>query len=213
MLRNLIILCSIALALAALLRVPPGTWRLSLVLTLSVTLALLTELAGMLLVYLGHTNNLLYNLVVTVEFLLLMWLMDRNRPAWRGWWMTGAGFGLSAMVAVACVHDPTEFLLIEGVLCFSILLSIALVTSLWHLARTSDVALYRVPEFWLFMGMLIYFGGMVPVIGMIRFVFRMDADLAARLYMIVPWLCIVRYLATAFACMLQVRRSAPSRNG
>ena len=69
--------------------------------------------------------------------------------------------------------------------------------------------LHRLPLFWLFMGMLAYFGGTPPVVGMARFVYARDEMLVLVLWTIVPVLCTMRYLLAAYACW---SLASPSRS-
>ena len=95
-----------------------------------------------------------------------------------------------------------DFLLIEGALLIALVLSFTLMATLWDLANTSERRLGNVPEFWLFMGLLLYFGGMMPVVGLVKFIFDEDPAVAKRLWMILPVLCTLRYALTAYACHL-----------
>lgn len=212
MTRSLLMILMIAVALVAVLRVPRGRWRLSGVLALSIALALMVEVTGLGLVRSGSTNNVLYNTAATLEFLLLLRVVHLFRPRWRTSLLVAAMLGVLAMGICAMLYNASAFLLIEGILILAVILCITLMAALWSLANTSEERLHHVPEFWLFMGLLIYFGGMIPVIGMIRFVFQQDQQLAARLYVIMPYLCIARYAFTAWACLL-ARRTTNGPHG
>jgi len=213
MLRTLLLIAVIAIALVAALQLPRGKWRLSSVLAISIALALLVEVVGAILVIAGATNNVLYNSAAVLEFFLILRVVYLFRPDWSAYVLVLAVLGLIAMVMDASMQDPSVFLLVEGVMILSMILCIVLIRSLWSLANTSEEPLGLVPEFWLFIGLLVYFGGMMPVIGLIRFVFQQDQELAARLYVIIPYLCMVRYGLTAYACILQRRRLARSLHG
>jgi hypothetical protein len=84
---------------------------------------------------------------------------------------------------------------------------------MWHLARTSSVALHHVPVFWLFMGLLLFYGGLIPAFAMIRFVFRTDQSMADLLWTIPPILTSLRYLLAAYACVLLVREGRSGYHG
>ena len=189
------------------LRVHSHAWRLRDVLLASITLGLVTEVAAMISMHLMRSNSVVYNLCVPLEFLLVLWLIHRFRPHWRTVLVVAAVVGCLGMLTAGSIQDPTVFLLVEGVLVLSAIMAILLLAALWSLASTSQQPLQKVPEFWLFMGLLVYFGGMVPYIGMIRFVFRQDAGLAEKLALIMPLLCIGRYAFIAGACVMQERRT------
>jgi len=200
-------------ALIACWRVPSGGWRLRNVLLASISLGLATEVLARLVNHMATLNSIVYNLFLPLEFLLLLWLVNRFRPRWRNSLVAAAVLGCLVMLVVGFLQDPMQFILVEPILLISAIMTIVLMAALWSLANTSEEPLQKVPEFWLFMGLLIYFGGMVPCVGMIRFVFRQDADLAARLVLVLPLLCIARYAFTTAACLMQARRTRPPRHG
>ena len=97
--------------------------------------------------------------------------------------------------------DPHIFLG-RGIVLSAVVLTLVLMVVLWNLAQTSVVPLQHVPGFWLFMGLLVYFGCMSPILTIIDRVYAQDPALAQRLYQIMPMLGITRYAITAFACKL-----------
>lgn len=198
---------SMLAALVACWRVPPGRWPLRNVLLTSIIWGLVTETLAMVVNHLATLNSIVYNLCVPLEFLLLLFLIQRFRQQWRGLLIVAAVIGCLAMLVDGYVQDPRVFVLVEGILVISAIMSIVLLWALWSLANTIGDPLQKVPEFWLFMGLLIYFGGLVPYIGMIRYVFRHDASLAEQLAVVMPLLCIGRYAFTTAACLMQTRRT------
>ena len=200
-------------ALVACWRVPSGAWRLRDVLLASISLGLSTETLALLVHHLSRNNCIVYNVCVPFEFLLLLWLIFRFRPQWRTSLAVAAVIGCLAMVVDGRFRDPFMFLLTEGVVVIAAVLTVVLLAALWSLAGSSWEPLPKVPEFWLFMGLLVYFGGMVPYIGMLRFVFRQNEDLAAKLFVVMPALCIARYALITAACIIQARRMRSLRHG
>lgn len=200
-------------ALIACWLVPSGGWRVRNVLLASVAWGLATESMAVLVHHLVTLNSIVYNLCVPLEFLLLLWLVLRFRPQWRAPLILAAVLGCLAMLVVGCLQDPMQFVLVEGILMISAIMTIVLLAALWSLANTSEEPLRKVPEFWLFMGLLIYFGGMVPFIGMVRFVFHQDAVLAAKLTIVMSLLGISRYGFITAACLMQARRTRSLRHG
>ncbi|MBK8531072.1 MAG: hypothetical protein IPL64_04165 [Flavobacteriales bacterium] len=113
----------------------------------------------------------------------------------------------------AFFNDPFAFLMTEVILGYAIVLCVVSLAVLWSIANTSDRALQRVPEFWIFMGLLLFFCGMIPVIGLIRFIFYDDPHLAAQLYHIMFVLIILRYGIDIYACLLAARTTRADRDG
>lgn len=109
------------------------------------------------------------------------------------------------MAISAWIYWERPFLLIEGHLVMYVILVFTLMAALWHLANTSDRALHRVPEFWLFMALLFFFGGFTPLMGLIRFIRQNDESFASTLWQSVTVLIVLRYAMTVYACRLAAR--------
>lgn len=178
---------------------------------LLIGLALFTETAGILLRQSGFGNDLLYNLFALAEMLILLAMAHELHPEWRAWLAAAAGAGVAAMALCWFWHRGSGFLLTEGIVAIALLLTAVCLAVLWSLAQNSRESLVKVPEFWLFMGLLIYFGGMPPLMGVVRHIYETDHQLARQLYGIIPTICIIRYLFTAVACGMAARPRPPVR--
>ena len=205
MVRTLIMLAVMILAFVAVLRVPRGRWSLTGLVGLLTGLAIAVEVGARFLVLSGSSNNILYNVFIPLEFLLVLLLLYRVRPRWRAFWVAGASVGLLGAGLSYGLGLSNDFLIVEAALLVSLILGIGLMAVLWDLANTSDRSLAQLPSFWLFMGLLLYFGGMTPVLVLIRFIFDQDQALAGRLWQIAPVLCVIRYVFTAFAAVVATR--------
>lgn len=208
-----LMLLAMVAAWLACVRVPASAWPLRNILLASISLAIATEVAALVGMYHFRANSIVYNCCAPVEFLVLLYLVRRFRPHWGMALGAAAVAGCLAMVVDGFFQDPMAFVLVEGVLVISSLMSIVLLAALWSLATRSETPLYRVPEFWLFMGMLLYFGGMVPYIGMVRFLFRLNPVVAEQFSMLMPLLCIGRYALAGAACIMQYKRSLGLQDG
>ncbi len=175
--------------------------------------AIILAAIGMVTTLYGVNNSLLYNLFSLFEFLLILSMLTLTMPAWRGLVGVACAAGVLAMLGNAWVDNPVDFLLTEGILLMALILSVLLLAVLWRLAETSDDPLPRVPEFWLYMGFLLYYGGLIPVIGMSRYLYAENPALANRLYVIMPVLCILRYVLTALSCRKEAQRILRDLNG
>jgi len=200
--RTLLMLAAIGAALFFYLRIRNPRIRLFRLLGLLTALAFAVELYGYLSAMPRQTNVLVYNAFVLAEFLLVLAMVHAQQPAWNKVLLLVAGFGLAGFVVNARFVDWRHDMLFEAIVLFAFLLAIVLGALLWRMANTSAVALLRVPAFWLFTGMLLYFIALPPVMGLARYLRKQDLELASTLWTIMPVLCTARYLLTAYACWL-----------
>ncbi len=198
---TLIILASMAFALWQWLRIPRPLPAPYDVLGSLIILAATTEFWGGYLNHRHINNTALYNAFTFVEALLVLWILSGIMPKWRQAMLLSSGLIIIIYSIGYALLDQTS--LMHGPILFnSIAFVILLMTLLWQLAQDSRIALYRAPAFWLCLGFLIYFAGIVPVISLHRFIYYQDWPTASKLYKIVPVLCAIRYLLAAYACRL-----------
>lgn len=201
-----------SVAFVAVWRIPTDRWALRTVLMYLVGMALAAELVGKVLALIGENNFSLYNAFIPIEFVLVLAVLQRIRPEWNKAWALCLAVGILGIGYCYYKGLGKGFIVAEAALVISVVLSIGIMAVLWSLANNSTRSLAKLPEFWLLVGLLLYFGGMVPVIASIRFLFEMDKVLAGKLWLIAPYLCIVRYAFTAYAAIL-ARRTAPAAHG
>ncbi len=166
-------------------------------------LALLLELAGYGTTLAKMNNSWMYNLFIPLELWLVARMVVASAMRLRPLAWTCATIGTVAMVAVAYWSDPRAFMLIEGILICALMASVMLIAALFNMAARSETPLQRDPAFWLLMGMLPYFAGLLPTIGMAHLLFAEDRDLVHTLWSIIPGLAFLRYLITAYACRME----------
>ena len=104
------------------------------------------------------------------------------------------------------MYEPTAFLLTDAIMITALLLTIAILGTLWRLADSSERPLHREPMFWLLIGLLAYFGGLFPIIGPLKYLQATSPTLSFNLYLIINLLAVLRYLLTGVACILERRR-------
>ena len=201
-LRTLLMLAvmGVALALHYRIRSPrPRLFRLSAVLT---ALACAVELAGYASAMLRWNNVLVYNVFIALEFLLVLALVNAQQPNRKDGLLAIGGIGLAGFALNLGLVDMRQDMLFEGLVLIAFLLTIVLCAVLWRMANSSAVPLHRVPAFWLFTGMLLYFIALPPVVGLARYLREQDLELAGTLWTIMPVLAALRYLLAAYACWL-----------
>ena len=201
---RILLLLSMGTALAFWMRIPAPRQPAFRVVGLLIGAGTLVELIGAALALHSVNNNALYNGYTLVDCLLALWICYLLVPE------RALVVGIGAALVVGAMAwdffdqgaDPHLFL-DRGIVLSAVVLTLVLMAVLWQLAQTSAVPLHQVPGFWLFMGLLIYFGCMSPILTIIDRVYAQDHALAQRLYQIMPVLCITRYAITAFACKLE----------
>lgn len=168
-----------------------------------ILLAIGVELIGLLTSQLGIRNAIMYNLYVMIEFSIMLSLVRLIRPRWRTvLWLVGV-LGICAMVVALSRVGATRELALEGILVIGFLSSAVYLWLLVHLAGDSQERLDRTPSFWIFIGALVYFGGMIPIIGTWRYIGDLDIELSKALYWIVIVLAIIRYSCSIVACTIE----------
>lgn len=206
--RSAFLLLSLVLTLYAWARIGKPRGRVFDLVGSIALLSLGIELNGYVSTLRGINNTIWYNGFAFVEFYLVVWMLSKD----SGCWLTF----LSAIIGgVAIIHGASQpgsgdQLLIATILVLSALISVLLLHALWKVAQNSSVPIQQQPVFWLYTGMLMYFGGIIPMVGATR-VLGSNEVLVTQLWTIIPFLCVGRYLLTALACWLMVgpRRSRP----
>ncbi|HMU13509.1 MAG: hypothetical protein JST41_08070 [Bacteroidetes bacterium] len=169
-------------------------------------LALATELSAAVLRNLLHApNTSLYNVYVGLEFILFMRIATLSAPVGRAWTIMSMVVGLGALAGSWWVHRDETFLLTEGILIVSTITAVWSIRVLWYLAQQEDRPLWQRPLFWFFTGTMVYFGCIVPVVGMLRFLFQDSQGEHRFLYEIITISAMLRYLMAAISCHLAVR--------
>lgn len=206
LLPSLLIITAIAIALWQWSLLPRPRSRFFAVLGLLVAAAFVMEVYGAITNHFLIDNNIPYNLFGQLEALLVLSLIGSLRPAWRPWLIASGVLFVAAFIGNALYRGTLGVLMSESILLVALVLSVVLMSALWWLAQTSTEPLQKVPAFWVLIGLLIYFAGIVPTIGGYEFIFK-EYETGHRVFHIVQGLCIIRYLLTAYGLHL-ARRSA-----
>lgn len=176
---------------------------------LLVGLAFLTEIAGLITAIIDFPNSSIYNLFTTLQALITCYLLYLLHPKWRFVWM------LMALISVVLMALPgfklangIQLLKIESILVIFLMLSLFCLLVLIRLALFADMALYRMPEFWVVMGLLVYFGGMSPYLSVMRHLIDVDHDLVSKLRnIIIPSVVSFHYVLIMIGCTLERKKS------
>lgn len=159
----------------------------------------------------GVNNNLLYNAFVAVDMVLVLSFFALHTPAWATTMRVLMAIGLCTLLATGYAHGSFKGLWIEGIVLNAIMLAVVASAALWRLANQSTVRLTKVPEFWMFMGIVVYFGGLVPIVLAAKWLYIQDPTVVTLLWTVLPVLGIVRYGLAAYACNLWYKQQEADR--
>jgi len=151
---------------------------------------------------LQHANNLwLYNAYGPIEFVLKGTLAVAC--------MRSHGLRIAAlalMVGYLALHGYDRYtfggtgeFLMRSSLASAALLALFYTSLLFSLAEDESRVVYHRPEFILFLGFIVYNGGMVPLVGLLSLLNERDVALASRLFTINDVLYYTSHLAIIFA--------------
>lgn len=194
-----------AFALVSCIRLPPPRGPFFSALLPLLVLGFVVEAVGLCTAWFGIHNSSVFNVYVVAEFLLVLRLVAIARPGPKWPLYLTALSGITAMAWNWSRWRSLDFLLTEGVSVLALLLCVWLLVLLWHLSENSLIALGKVPSFWVFTGLLLYFGALFPVIGPLRYLYSDHPALAFYLYTIVQTLSFVRYGLIGYGCILEAR--------
>lgn len=203
--RSFVMLGAMALALVTYLLIPRPRPFLFSIVGLITALALITESASFAMTFHHSNNNWIYNTFTLLELLLVLRMVEHERTTWRPWLVAGGALGIGAMAVNAWISSFLDVLLVDGIVAMSLIAALSVGALLWSMAMSSEVALHRVPSFWLCMGLLVYFSALPPVVLLAVTVGKEDPTLSVLLWTIMPVLSGLRYLLTILANRMQSR--------
>ncbi|HQV76662.1 MAG TPA: hypothetical protein PLE78_14310 [Flavobacteriales bacterium] len=197
----LILAIGVALFFALRMRTPRSVFFERLLWLLVVAFGV--EVVGLLLREFHFHNVVLYNVYAIIEFVVLLSMVHTLHPdRGRSLLVLGAVGGTGVTYSIV-TGGLTDYLIIEGLLTISLVNCVVFLLALLNIARNSSGPLHTVPLFWFFAGVLLYFGGIIPVLGTWKYLGQLDLELSQVTYWIVVLLAIVRYSLTAVACALE----------
>lgn len=185
----------------------PGRWAL----LLQLCVATIAEIVATIFMV-QHLNNLrIYTIHEFIEFGLLLLF------AYQLWDQRIFRSSLVLIVMVflfVAIPDvrhswALQRSMVAGTMTGSGLLLCTFVALLFREALLVDGALFRRPMSWILLGVVFYFGGMLPIQGLLNTISAENIELAARLYIINDVLFAVRFGAI-IAAILYFRERSPS---
>ena len=203
-----LIFIALALSLAALIK---GRRRI-LPLTIVLTLTLAVELTADALYKRGIDFTWLYHLFNICEYALVCWyflpaigsMSIRKIVLW-----SVPAFALAAISISFFFYDFAAFpginINIEGLLLFVLCIYI-----LFTLEPNDDTMIYQLPDFWICIGVLIYFGGTFFYNGIYTNLVTMDEQRAYELFAIINQplnIALYSSIITGLLCLILKKRS------
>lgn len=180
---------------------PARAGSLALRLRFWVFFAATLELLAFGLARSGLHNLLLYNLYWPVEFGLLLFLGSTIAPEAR-WHIAALALPFAAIWTWYALHlDLRAQLASVSIITGALMLAGLYLYLLWHVAGTRPGRLRDIPEFWLCLAVLTYYGSSGPLIGSINYFMRVDFHLAETLSSISQLFCIVKFVLMCLACL------------
>lgn len=207
---TMIVVIAPTLAFLGCLRIHRPRRRFFSALLLLLGLDSLAELVGYYIAKQGLHNTPIYNVFVVVEFLVVLRLLATQKRGKKWPFIITAALGLAGWCWSWSRWRSLDFLLTEGVSIASLLLTIWILVFLWQLSEESRTPLAKVPEFWVLTALLVFYGGLFPIIGPLRLLYEDSPQLAYYLYSIIQVLSVVRYSLIGYGCVLEARvRQSP----
>lgn len=162
---------------------------------------------------LRYEGNLwLYNAAGPVEFctqMLYAAFVVNRRSTWCIAALFVASYG-SCFTYEIFSYGIGDHLMDRSGILSAFLLTVSFTYLLFTLAMSETVVLLRDPRSWLFLGIVIYYGGMIPLIGLLNILTEQDGPSASRLYAINDVLYGVNLSLVVVSSILFRTRTSPN---
>lgn len=164
-------------------------------------LACAVEIAAFVLVRQGLHTVLFYNLYWPMEFGLLLFLGSTIAPEAR-WYIAALALPFMGIwIRFALNLDLRTQLTSVSIITGALMLAGLYLYLLWHIAGRLSGRLRDLPEFWLCLAVLTYYGSSGPLVGSINYFMQVDVHLAETLSAISQLFCIVKFVLMGLACL------------
>ena len=172
-------------------------------------LALLVEVLAMFVV--TENNTWLFNLYLPLDFACTFWLVistTRHRSIWIPLALLFLSMGGS--VFEVWIRNDSDALITTTFSLGCLFMVLLIVKRLLQVSSDADNSLLRNGAFWLLLGQLIYFGGMIPYNALVDHLYSTDKGLARSLSEINLVLASLRYLSMGVALLLVIQTGKSS---
>lgn len=153
-----------------------------------------------------HHNTWLYNTYLPMDFACTTFLVTSalSGRSLKYALVALTSFGIATILEVFLRNDPDA--LITTTFSLGCLVMVALlVYALFRLSNDAEVHLLRSGAFWLLLGQLIYFGGMLPYNSLVDYMYAKDPILTRSLSEINLVLATLRYASMTLALLVHMR--------
>lgn len=181
-----------------------GPWVL---VGIQMALSLAVEILAMRACRMAIPNAIFYTAYLPIEFILLLLIARHYLPLRHNalYIAFATATYVGAMVFELRSYGTCDELAVRTVVSGALLLTALYGFLLFRLSEEVDRPLWQVPEFWLFLSFILYFGIMTPAAGLSNYLQKNYPDVNDRTYTIIEILFVVRYTLAACALVLKLR--------
>lgn len=171
-------------------------------------LALLTEALCGIMMMRSIPNLVCYDVAIVLEFLLLMAYAcaQSSLSRFRSIIAIAAVVVLGAALVECVSAIPQSEFMGTTYMIGSLFTVSAFSFLLLQLAMATEERIVRIPEFWIWLSLVVFFGGSLPITGLLNVLNHGDHSLASALYVINDILFGLRYLMLFYAFRVMAAR-------
>lgn len=135
-----------------------------------------------------------------VELVLIVALVKEQFPSLRRWAHVLGGIGLF-LFGIAALRQPDLTMSVNmGSMYTGVTLSVLMVRALWEHLETKEGEIWDHPEFWIYLGYLLYFVTRVPIMGSVKYIWDRYPELSRSMYMMFQVVVLIRNILFVVAC-------------
>jgi hypothetical protein len=143
--------------------------------------------------FFGTIHNLL-------ELVLVVALVKAQLPQLRHWANVLGGIGLLLFGISILRQDDLTLSVTMGAMYTGVVMSILMVRALWEHLETREGDLWSHPEFWIYLGYLLYFVTRVPIMGSMMYIWERYPELSRSMFMMFQGVLVLRNILFVVAC-------------
>ena len=178
--------------------------------------SIVAELMGKWFAAYGLNNHVLYNAYFVVEFGVIMVLLCRTWPRSQVLHRMIAGavaLLFPVLVLDLWLHGSVHVLVTNALIIGGFLIGILAAKALFMLVQESDVALHRLPLFWVLLSFMVYYLTFIPIFGLYNYLSQHESTVAFELSNFNNVLFLIRYGLVLVGLVMLCRQSAIRHDG
>jgi hypothetical protein len=143
--------------------------------------------------FLGTIHNFL-------ELLLVVELVKTQLPQLNRWAYALGTIGVLLFVVAVLRQEDLTLSVTMGAMYTGVVMSILMVRALWEHLETREGDLWGHPEFWIYLGYLLYFVTRVPIMGSMMYIWERYPELSRSMFMMFQAVLVLRNILFVVAC-------------